>query len=170
MKKLFPIILLVLPAFCSCEKYNDLPNVEFPNYNAGDVYYYTSQSSGQKDTLYVVRKNINVEAETTKESGTKYYESGDYLFVNISTNVKFIIHESYGGFGEMSLEINGETIDMQKVDMVDVVVNKKKTKNVFLMSQNAVDTLNAPMLVYFSPKHGILKYVTADNDEYIVDK
>lgn len=171
MKKLFPITLLVLTAFCGCKEFNNIPDGERPKFNTGDVFYYTSQTSGHKDTLCVMHKNMRPEIdEDYKESNyDKYYERADYVFVNVSTKVKFFIHQDYCGLGSVKVMIGGETYTMNEEGQIDLKIDKRSLYDVYVLSQDDIDTLNMPKTVYYSLRYGIVKYENADFETFTAD-
>lgn len=160
MKKLIPISLFAIAAFCGCGD-DYIVDTIYPEYKIG-AYYYESSSQKKTDTLYLMYKDYDLE-----DSDKHYWEIIHCTYVNVSNGVKYIIGYEKTNFWLSVVFDNKQFFYEQDSTAQKMTVNEHTYKDVYRFFLNDVDTAIVAHTFYISPKNGILKY-QYDDDEYIL--
>ncbi len=174
MKKIFPLFLIVLTAFCGCDGYmHYLPEYEKPKFHVGDTFYYYSEQTHLTDTLWVDYLHYGLSPHDADDYETVCY--GCYIKTN--KPVKNLIQFDYSywpddGFrlfscasdsssmvyslfmqGDDGIKIGGRVYDYELILPKDTICG-----NVELL----------PNSIFISFTYGIIGYTYSDSTTYII--
>ncbi len=171
MKKVFPLFLIVLTAFCSCDDNTFyLPKSEKPRFDEGDTFYYYSEQTHLTDTLYVNYMYHGFEHCDEEEYENVTYEC--YVKTNMSDRKSFKFNYTYSLLGNMKIytcRIDGSRLYysrfMQENGQIEI---DGRNYDYDIIYPDETNVENLPTSIFISYTCGIMGYTYSDSITYII--
>jgi hypothetical protein len=164
------LILLLIPILTSCWEggYDNIPEDQKPELVNNDTLLFVDDSTSKVDTFHI-RFSIYYDI-----SDSRYYTELIDLFYNSNNKIQefngFWIRQHFKGVFVQSHTKTYDYIYFEenkpKPAQQDLLVRGVMYPNTYVLNQYRFDTDTLPKTVYYSLKHGIIRYDYADGRKY----
>jgi hypothetical protein len=165
------LIFLLIPFLSSCgeDHYDNIPEDQKPKLTNNDTLLFVDSLTSKVDTFHI-RFSIYYDI-----SDSRYYTELIDLGYNLINTIKdvnsFYVRQHYkGAFVYVNSINNYDRIEFNsnqtKPAQQDLLVRGVMYPSTYVLNQYRFDTDTLPKTVYYSLKHGIIRYDYADGRKY----